>query len=297
MRLSACRPGYVPRDAADDEQRAAGGGLLGDGGRRGERPADPRRAHGPQCSQRQPRSVRRWNKYERNEGLLFASGILLFLLALTCSTCSLPSSSRGGGAAAAARSPVARGRAWRCARRSTPFPLQQPELHQRPHHRGSGRRTADACCSPIFCARRSPSARATGFHRRRARADRSLPRHRAGALRPAPPGRAARGRRRPPCAAFRRCSCSRSSRTRHAWIAGLIDGGVIRLDVARRNDRLSIAIENPRDADAPASTRRGVGLENVRQRLVAMFGAGRAARNTDRSGAVPGRAGLPRFNG
>ena len=56
-------------------------------------------------------------------------------------------------------------------------------------------------------------------------------------------------------------------------IAGLIDGGVIRLDVARRNGRLSIAIENPRDADAPASTRRGVGIDNVRQRLHAMFGA------------------------
>jgi sensor histidine kinase YesM len=55
-------------------------------------------------------------------------------------------------------------------------------------------------------------------------------------------------------------------------IAGLIEGGVIRLDVARRDDRLSIAIENPRDDDVPASTRRGVGLENVRQRLDTMFG-------------------------
>src|SRR5436190_5707103 len=44
-------------------------------------------------------------------------------------------------------------------------------------------------------------------------------------------------------------------------IAGLIEGGVIRLDVARRNDHLSIAIENPRDDDAPAQSRRGVGIE------------------------------------
>ena len=66
-------------------------------------------------------------------------------------------------------------------------------------------------------------------------------------------------------------------------IAGLIDGGVIRLDVARRNDRLSIAIENPRDEDAPASLRRGVGLENVRQRLHAMFGPdARLETRTDR---------------
>ena len=56
-------------------------------------------------------------------------------------------------------------------------------------------------------------------------------------------------------------------------IAGLLEGGVIRLDVSRRDRRLSIAIENPRDTDSPRSGRRGVGLENVRQRLIAMFGA------------------------
>ena len=56
-------------------------------------------------------------------------------------------------------------------------------------------------------------------------------------------------------------------------IAGLLEGGVIRLDVSRRDRRLSIAIENPRDAESPRRSRRGVGLENVRQRLIAMFGA------------------------
>ena len=56
-------------------------------------------------------------------------------------------------------------------------------------------------------------------------------------------------------------------------IAALIEGGVIRLDVSRRQDQLSIAIENPRDTDAPAKSRRGVGLDNVRQRLTTMFGA------------------------
>lgn len=55
-------------------------------------------------------------------------------------------------------------------------------------------------------------------------------------------------------------------------IAGLIEGGVIRLDVARRHGRLSIAIENPRDLDTPPPPRRGVGLDNVRQRLTVMFG-------------------------
>ena len=54
-------------------------------------------------------------------------------------------------------------------------------------------------------------------------------------------------------------------------IAGQLEGGVIRFDIARRDGRLAIAIENPRDRDAPPP-RRGVGLDNVRRRLTAMFG-------------------------
>jgi LytS/YehU family sensor histidine kinase len=56
-------------------------------------------------------------------------------------------------------------------------------------------------------------------------------------------------------------------------IAGLIDGGTIRLEVARRDGRLSIAVENPRDPDAmPRKRGTGVGLENVRRRLSIVFG-------------------------
>jgi LytS/YehU family sensor histidine kinase len=55
-------------------------------------------------------------------------------------------------------------------------------------------------------------------------------------------------------------------------IAGLVDGGVIRLEISQRDGRLSIAVENPRDPDAPAATRTGVGLENVRRRLAIAFG-------------------------
>jgi two-component system sensor histidine kinase AlgZ len=55
-------------------------------------------------------------------------------------------------------------------------------------------------------------------------------------------------------------------------IAGLLAGGVIRLDVACHRDRLSIAIENPRDDGTAAPARSGMGLDNVRQRLAAMFG-------------------------
>lgn len=55
-------------------------------------------------------------------------------------------------------------------------------------------------------------------------------------------------------------------------IAGLLDGGTIRLGVARHGDRLAIAVENPRDPDAIPRARGGVGLENVRKRLVIVFG-------------------------
>jgi len=56
-------------------------------------------------------------------------------------------------------------------------------------------------------------------------------------------------------------------------IAGLLEGGVIRVDVQRLDDRLSIAVENPRDRDSSPPMRRGMGLDNVRQRLMTMFGA------------------------
>jgi two-component system sensor histidine kinase AlgZ len=55
-------------------------------------------------------------------------------------------------------------------------------------------------------------------------------------------------------------------------IAGMIDGGTIRLDVVRRGERLAITVENPRDPDAMPRARGGVGLENVRKRLAIVFG-------------------------
>jgi LytS/YehU family sensor histidine kinase len=59
-------------------------------------------------------------------------------------------------------------------------------------------------------------------------------------------------------------------------IAALVEGGTITLLVELRGERLSIAIENPRDPDPPVNASPGVGLENVRRRLEATFG--RAAR-------------------
>jgi LytS/YehU family sensor histidine kinase len=55
-------------------------------------------------------------------------------------------------------------------------------------------------------------------------------------------------------------------------IARLLEGGLIRLDAARHDRRLVIVIENPCDADAAIARQGGVGLDNVRNRLEAMFG-------------------------
>jgi hypothetical protein len=54
-------------------------------------------------------------------------------------------------------------------------------------------------------------------------------------------------------------------------IAHLLEGGAIRLDAARRGDRLVVVIENPRDPEAKASAGAGLGLDNVRRRLAAVY--------------------------
>jgi two-component system sensor histidine kinase AlgZ len=55
-------------------------------------------------------------------------------------------------------------------------------------------------------------------------------------------------------------------------IAKLLEGGLIRLDVSRQDGRLAIVIENPCDEGAAAARPGGMGLDNVRSRLDAMFG-------------------------
>ena len=55
-------------------------------------------------------------------------------------------------------------------------------------------------------------------------------------------------------------------------IAQRLEGGVIRLDISRTDGHLAIVLENPRDTDVAAPRPGGLGLENVRRRLAAMFG-------------------------
>jgi len=55
-------------------------------------------------------------------------------------------------------------------------------------------------------------------------------------------------------------------------IAQMLDGGAIHIEADRRGDRLLIAVENPRDPDSRASRGAGIGLQNVRRRLAALYG-------------------------
>ena len=54
-------------------------------------------------------------------------------------------------------------------------------------------------------------------------------------------------------------------------IAGLVDGGTIRLEAHCSAGRLQLKIANEFDPDAPAASRHGLGLRNVRDRLRALY--------------------------
>ena len=97
-------------------------------------------------------------QYQRNEALLFASGILLFLLALTVQYLLLAFEfAREAEERRLQLEVLSRDAELRALRAQVnpALPLQQPELHQRPHHRRSGRRTAD-----VRAARRLPARHA-----------------------------------------------------------------------------------------------------------------------------------------
>lgn len=55
-------------------------------------------------------------------------------------------------------------------------------------------------------------------------------------------------------------------------IAQMLEGGEIRIEAERRGPELRISIRNPRDADSPGRKGTGIGLQNVRRRLLALHG-------------------------
>jgi len=54
-------------------------------------------------------------------------------------------------------------------------------------------------------------------------------------------------------------------------IAGLVDGGTIRVETRCLDGRLRVKVENEYDPEAPAARRHGLGLQNVRNRLRAAY--------------------------
>jgi len=54
-------------------------------------------------------------------------------------------------------------------------------------------------------------------------------------------------------------------------IAGLVDGGTIRLEAHSSDGLLRLKISNQFDPESPAASRHGLGLRNVRDRLRALY--------------------------
>jgi two-component sensor histidine kinase len=77
-------------------------------------------------------------------------------------------------------------------------------------------------------------------------------------------------------------------------IAGLVDGGTIRLEAHCHDGWLQIKIQNEFDPEAPAARRHGLGLQNVRNRLRTLYD-NQARINTTVNKAVDTTASLNRF--
>jgi two-component system sensor histidine kinase AlgZ len=76
-------------------------------------------------------------------------------------------------------------------------------------------------------------------------------------------------------------------------IGGLLEGGTIRLDARRTGNLVRIVVENPRDAETRARPGAGVGLDNVRKRLLTHYGAEGTLRVTERVDAFRVEVTLP----
>jgi hypothetical protein len=55
-------------------------------------------------------------------------------------------------------------------------------------------------------------------------------------------------------------------------ISNLLEGGDVRVVARRRGDRLEVTVANPKDADGSPRKGTGLGIENVRRRLLAVYG-------------------------
>jgi len=76
-------------------------------------------------------------------------------------------------------------------------------------------------------------------------------------------------------------------------IAHLLDGGVVRIRAERRAASLAVTIDNPADPDRPAGRGTGLGLRNVRERLLRAYGADAFAHAEEHDGIYAVRVELP----
>jgi len=76
-------------------------------------------------------------------------------------------------------------------------------------------------------------------------------------------------------------------------VAHLIEGGVVRIGVARGATTLAITIENPADPERPAGRGTGLGLKNVRERLRRLYGTDASLRVDEADGRFSARLDLP----
>ena len=63
-----------------------------------------------------------------------------------------------------------------------------------------------------------------------------------------------------------------SQNARFYGISNLLEGGSVEVVARRRDDRLEITVANPKDADGSPRKGTGLGIENVRRRLLAVYG-------------------------
>jgi two-component system sensor histidine kinase AlgZ len=79
----------------------------------------------------------------------------------------------------------------------------------------------------------------------------------------------------------------------HHGIARLVDGGTIRLGAEWRGSVLHINVENPTDPDHPRAKKNGVGLENVRKRLNALYGTDARLLTEEKEGCFRAEISIP----
>jgi len=76
-------------------------------------------------------------------------------------------------------------------------------------------------------------------------------------------------------------------------IAHLLEGGVVRVNASRRMTSIVLTVDNPCDEDRPAGRGTGLGLRNVRERLVTEYGSDARLRTEEVDGRFVAQIEIP----